>query len=101
MSTLEIDGPNVVVGLEFSVGLIEYDDTFFLNCSGLTFDFDVTRMPGSRVDVASIRINGQPLDINKRYSFAINSDLVGMLDLTGIDTVYNVQEVANSAKVSE
>lgn len=96
LSTLEIDGVSIIAGLEFSVALIEYTDTFFLQCSGLTFEFNSSLQPGSRVDYASIQINGQPLDVNARYTVAINSDLVPMLELTGIDTVYNVQEIANS-----
>jgi len=96
LSTFGIDGISIIAGLEFSVAMIEYTDTFFLQTSGLTFEFNSNNQPGSRVDYASIRINGQPLDVNARYTATINSDLVPMLELTGIDTVYNVQEIANS-----
>ncbi len=96
VSRFELDAKNVVVGLEFSVALLEYEDTFFLNVSGLTFDFNSQKQPGTRVDMASIRINGQPLDFMKRYTVAINSDLVELLALTGIDTIYNVETVALS-----
>ncbi len=96
VSKFELDAMNIVVGLEFSVALLEYEDTFFLNTSGLTFDFNSKQPPGARVDLTSIRINGQPLNFGKRYSVAINSDLVDMLELTGIDTIYNLEPVAKS-----
>ena len=96
LSKFEIDAASLIAGMEFSVSLIEYDDTFFLNPSGLTFDFDITRPVGSRVDIASIRINGQPIELTRRYTAAVNADLVPMLALAGVDTVYNVQEVSNS-----
>ncbi|MBD3288023.1 T9SS type A sorting domain-containing protein [candidate division KSB1 bacterium] len=96
VSKFQISGLNIIVGLEFSVAMIEYEDTFFLNVSGLTFDFNSTNPAGSRVDATSIRINGAPVDPQKLYSVAINSDLVGMLSLTGIDTIYNVEPVASS-----
>jgi len=96
VSTFEIDGYNIIAGLEFSVALIEYQETYFLQASGLTFDFNSNNQSGSRVDIASIRINDQPLDINKRYTVAINSDLIALLDFAGIDTVYNITEIANS-----
>ena len=96
VSTFELDGRNVPVALEFSVALIEYSDTFFLNASGITFDFNSHNQPGTRVDYTSIRIDGQPLNVSSKYTAAINSDLVALLGLTGIDTIYNVQKYASS-----
>ncbi|MBN2009879.1 5'-nucleotidase C-terminal domain-containing protein [candidate division KSB1 bacterium] len=96
LSSLEIEGINIPRALEFSVALLEYQDTFFLNAAGITYDFNIMSPAGARVDYASIRINGAPLDMGRRYSVAVNSDLVPLLGLTGIDTVYNVQQIALS-----
>ncbi|WP_199589343.1 bifunctional UDP-sugar hydrolase/5'-nucleotidase [Blastococcus sp. TF02A-26] len=47
-----------------------------LSVSGLTYSFDPNRPAGNRVDPASIRIGGQPLDLAAQYSVVANSFLV-------------------------
>ncbi|UCF13114.1 MAG: 5'-nucleotidase C-terminal domain-containing protein [Thermoplasmatales archaeon] len=68
VSTFEIDGYNVIAGLEFSVALIGYKDTYFLQASGLTFDFNSTNQSGSRVDICVL-----PASIAEEHSFVIAS----------------------------
>ncbi|WP_156036404.1 bifunctional UDP-sugar hydrolase/5'-nucleotidase [Blastococcus sp. URHD0036] len=47
-----------------------------LSVSGLTYAFDPNAPVGSRVDPASVRIGGQPLDLAAEYSVVANSFLV-------------------------
>jgi 5'-nucleotidase len=47
-----------------------------LSVAGLTYEFDARRAVGDRVDPASIRIGGQPLDLGATYRVAANSFLI-------------------------
>ena len=44
-----------------------------LQVSGLTYRWDPSRPPGDRVDPADVFINGQPLDLEARYTVTANS----------------------------
>lgn len=46
-----------------------------LQVSGLDYSWDPSRPVGDRVDPADIRIGGQPLDLNARYTVTTNSFL--------------------------
>ncbi len=45
----------------------------FPQVSGIQFSFDAARPPGSRI--VDIKVNGQPLDANRKYTLATNSFL--------------------------
>ncbi|MEU2349226.1 bifunctional metallophosphatase/5'-nucleotidase [Modestobacter sp. NPDC049651] len=47
-----------------------------LSVAGLTYEFDARRAVGDRVDPASVRIGGQPLDLAATYRVAANSFLI-------------------------
>jgi 5'-nucleotidase len=47
-----------------------------LSVAGLSYEFDARLPVGSRVDPASIRIGGQPLDLAATYQVAANSFLI-------------------------
>ena len=45
-------------------------DGRFPGVSGLRFTFDGTQAPGSRVDISSVIVGGEPLDKEKDYSLS-------------------------------
>ena len=42
--------------------------------SGVSFEFDSTKPGGSRIDPASILVNGKPLDTEKEYAVATSAE---------------------------
>ncbi|MBN2899430.1 MAG: 5'-nucleotidase C-terminal domain-containing protein [Clostridia bacterium] len=69
--TKEISGADIKAALE--VGVASYPGTSggFPQVGGIEFTFDANLPAGSRV--VSITHNGQPLDMNKKYTFATNN----------------------------
>lgn len=101
IATFKIDVPNVIAGMEFSVALIEYESTFFLQGSNISFSFNSQNTPGSRVDISSIKIGGQPILLtpDTLYTVTLNADLVSFLEYAGIDTVYDLQVLSDNEYV--
>lgn len=42
-----------------------------MQVSGVTFSFDPSKPPGSRVVPGSVRVGGEPLDASKQYKVAM------------------------------
>lgn len=74
---MEVTGTILRAALEHGVSKIavEQEAGRFLQVSGLRFEYDARRPPGSRV--VNVSLNGQPLDDNKKYTVATNSYLAG------------------------
>ncbi len=51
--------------------------TFFFQVSGLSFEYDSSAPRGERLNVQSIRINGEPVDFGATYTVAINEYVAG------------------------
>lgn len=67
---VELDGKSVLAVLEHSVEYLPATFGGFMDVSGLTFELDEKAAPGSRV--SNVLVQGSPLDINKKYSVALN-----------------------------
>ncbi|MEH6404667.1 MAG: bifunctional UDP-sugar hydrolase/5'-nucleotidase [Sneathiella sp.] len=67
---LEISGENVLKLVEHGVSKVEEGAGRFGHYSGLSYDYDASKMSGSRVDRISIK--GAPLDPSKIYTVATN-----------------------------
>ncbi|MBL4739428.1 MAG: bifunctional metallophosphatase/5'-nucleotidase [Sneathiella sp.] len=67
---LEISGENVRQLVEHGVSKVEEGAGRFGQYSGLSYDFDATKLAGSRV--GNISIKGSPLDPSKIYTIATN-----------------------------
>lgn len=50
---------------------------FFFQVSGLSFEFDSSAPPGEKLDVQSIRINGEPVNFAATYTVALNEYIAG------------------------
>jgi 2',3'-cyclic-nucleotide 2'-phosphodiesterase (5'-nucleotidase family) len=73
-------------GLEYAAGLVTLTNDLAIQASGLTYTYDSARpaaalgqMP-TRVDVSSIRINGQPVDPKGTYAVAMTGQVFNFLN---------------------
>ncbi len=82
MATFEMTGANLRAGLEFGLSDLEGDDENLIQVSGMTYSYDATRPPFSRID--SARIGNAPLDPNATYTIATNEFVPLMLRFVGI-----------------
>jgi len=94
LKNVSLYGAELVAGLEYTVSMVEYTEDFSLQVSGLTFAYDSTRPAYNRVDLASVKINGQPLNPYGLYRIALNEKLLevlaGLLAANGIDVTERV-----------
>lgn len=72
---LVLDGNDIIEALETSVSAWPAKEGRFLQLSGINYSFDPRKSPGNRVDASSIRINGEPLDLDKLYHIATKAYL--------------------------
>ena len=92
IKTVLLAGAQILAGLEFTVSMVEYTDDLSLQVSGLTFEYDSSQSPAppappvqfSRLDPASVRINGRPVDPFGLYWVAMNEQLVEFLSSMGL-----------------
>ncbi|MGE4221413.1 MAG: bifunctional UDP-sugar hydrolase/5'-nucleotidase [Alphaproteobacteria bacterium] len=67
---LEVTGADLRAALENGVSQVEHDAGRFPQVSGLSFDFDPAKAPGSRI--GTVLVGGKPLDPDGRYRLATN-----------------------------
>ena len=89
IKTVLLAGAQILAGLEFTVSAVEYTDELSLQASGLTFEYDSSKPPAplgelSRLDPASVRINGQPVYPNSLYWVAMNEQLAAQMASLGL-----------------
>lgn len=93
---VELKGDKLKAALEHSVEYVPAAFGGFMNVSGMTFDLDTKAQPGSRV--SNVLVNGQPLDLSKTYTVAMNDfaaaggDDYSMLKGATLLGVYGAQE---------
>ncbi|MEN8244282.1 MAG: 5'-nucleotidase C-terminal domain-containing protein [Thermodesulfobacteriota bacterium] len=75
----------ILYALEYTVSMVEYTDDFSPQISGLTFEYDATKPSFSRVDMSSIEINGQPINLAAWYAIALNEKILEFMATLGID----------------
>ncbi|MDH5466291.1 MAG: 5'-nucleotidase C-terminal domain-containing protein, partial [Candidatus Aminicenantes bacterium] len=97
IKTVRLYGFQILGGLEFTVSMVEYTDELSLQVSGLTFEYDSSQPPAaqpgqlSRLDPASVRINGQPVNPFGLYWVAMNEQLVELLSSMGLIPLEEVE----------
>lgn len=67
---VELKGEVIKAALEHSVEYVPAAFGGFMNVSGMTFDLDKKAPGGQRI--SNVKINGQPLDLQKKYTVAMN-----------------------------
>ena len=71
LSTFQVTGATVVEALENAVSQHEDGAGRFMQVSGLTFAFDLSQAPGSRV--SDVMVGGAPIDPGKVYGLVSNN----------------------------
>ena len=79
VATFQTTGASLLAGLEFSVYNLPYVEDFFLHASNLSFAYNSSNPPGSRVDYASVRIKRQPINPAGVYTVAVPDGVVPFL----------------------
>jgi 5'-nucleotidase/UDP-sugar diphosphatase len=90
---IKLSGAQILTGLEFSVYYVEYFDDLAMQASGLTFEYDSSKTAGSRIDLASVKINRVSINPNGLYWVAINEQLVYFLGTIGISPIDEIDPV--------
>ncbi|MER7829516.1 bifunctional metallophosphatase/5'-nucleotidase [Streptomyces sp. NPDC095602] len=78
MTTVDLTGAQIVTALQQQVsGSNEASPKILQVSRGFTYTLDMTKTGAARVDVSSVKLNGQPLDPAKTYRVAMNEFLAG------------------------
>lgn len=72
--TVEVTGADIMAALEHGVARSPETDANFPHFSGLSFEFDAARAPGSRVTSVTMA-NGTPLNLTANYTLATSEFL--------------------------
>jgi 2',3'-cyclic-nucleotide 2'-phosphodiesterase (5'-nucleotidase family) len=83
--TLDLTAEQLVTVLEITLSQLGVNDDFFLQTSGMTFQYDSRRDPGERVLLESIRVGGEAIDFSGTYSVTVNEGSAALLGYLGID----------------
>jgi len=84
MATFDIPGVELVKGMEIGLSQLEIGDDFFLQYSGMRFNYDPSKPVGERVDLSSIRINGRKWSPAATYSVCVNTGIAMLLGSLGV-----------------
>jgi 2',3'-cyclic-nucleotide 2'-phosphodiesterase (5'-nucleotidase family) len=84
LATFDIRGFELLRGLEIGLSQIEVNEDYFLQVSGMKFDYNLNKPIGHRVNPGSIRINNGPFIPVKYYSVTVNTGLLGLLTQLGV-----------------
>jgi len=82
--TADMTGLDLLTVLEYTLYASDSDPDFFLQMSGLTFQYDSRNAPGERVILSSVRIDGQPIGPTTAYSVTVNEGSYALVGLLGI-----------------
>jgi 5'-nucleotidase len=89
---VDLYGLEILAALEYSVHMAEYTDELSAQVSGLTFEYDSGNPPYSRIDIASMLINGYPFNPYGMYTVAMNEGLIAFLAGLGLDLTGRVTD---------
>jgi 2',3'-cyclic-nucleotide 2'-phosphodiesterase (5'-nucleotidase family) len=89
VATLEIRGLELIKAMETCLSFAGLTDTFDLQVSGMSFQYDSRRGVGQRLLLESLRIQDQPIDPAALYSMTVNQGIAMLLPSMGV-TVENV-----------
>jgi 5'-nucleotidase/UDP-sugar diphosphatase len=82
LATFSMSGLALQAGLEFGVADLESTDDFMLQVSGMTYKYDPTAPPYSRVH--SVTVGGAPLELFTMYTVGANEFTALILETLGL-----------------
>ncbi|MEU7278806.1 bifunctional metallophosphatase/5'-nucleotidase [Streptomyces sp. NPDC045431] len=78
MNVVDLTGAQLIAGLQQQVsGANEASPKILQVSKGFTYTLDLTKTGAARVDAASVKLNGEPIDPAKTYRVAMNEFLAG------------------------
>lgn len=77
--TFETNGMSLLSGLEFTVYNLPVAEDFVLHSSNMTYAYNSAAPPGNRIDYASVRVNGVPIDPFGTYTVTTSDAVVGFI----------------------
>lgn len=83
--TVDIQGKEIIKGLELGLAEIENTDGYLLQVSGMRYMYDKTKPAGQRVIVPSVRIRNLPVSFSKFYRAGVNLGSVLFMQANGIE----------------
>jgi hypothetical protein len=96
---MRIQGDALLMGIETTLSFLGLSEDYFLQFSGMKFDYDATQPVGERVKLSSIRIGGKRFDPSAMYSVTMDEGFAALLPVMGVsatliaalpDAEYNV-----------
>jgi 2',3'-cyclic-nucleotide 2'-phosphodiesterase (5'-nucleotidase family) len=84
LATFQIKALDLIKGLEIGLAYLGIDEDYFVQVSGMRFQYDASQPPFQRIVLSSVFINGKPLDLAKSYTVTANTGLVSLLPLMGV-----------------
>jgi 5'-nucleotidase len=96
---MRIQGDSLLMGIETTLSFLGLSEDYFLQFSGMKFDYDATQPVGARVKLSSIRIGGKRFDPTAKYSVTMDEGFASLLPVMGVsatliaplpDAEYNV-----------
>jgi 5'-nucleotidase/UDP-sugar diphosphatase len=72
---VELSGADLLAALENGVSQVEDKAGRFPQVSGMTFSYDASKPPGSRI--VEVKVAGKPLDLGRAYKVATNDFVFG------------------------
>jgi 5'-nucleotidase / UDP-sugar diphosphatase len=96
---MRIQGDSLLMGIETTLSFLGLSEDYFLQFSGMKFDYDATQPVGARVKLSSIRIGGKRFDPAAKYSVTMDEGFAALLPVMGVsatliaalpDAEYNV-----------
>lgn len=92
--TLQLRGSELVKGLEIGMSQLGINDDYFLQVSGMEFNYNPNRPVGHRITIGSILINGNHFIPINKYTITVNEGLLGLLMMFGVQAEnINVTEI--------
>ena len=83
--TIDIQGKELIKGLEFGLNNIENSDGYLLQVSGIRYKYDKTKPVGQRLIVPSLRVSNLPVSYTKFYRAGVSLGAVLFMQAIGIE----------------
>ncbi len=106
--TIDIQGKELIKGLEFGLNNIESSDGYLLQVSGMRYKYDKTKPIGQRLIIPSVRVRNLPISYTKFYRAGVSLGSVLFMQANGIqyklinqstfEEYYAVKDLLNSIK---
>jgi Secretion system C-terminal sorting domain/5'-nucleotidase, C-terminal domain len=82
--TMKLTGIDIVTGLESTLSFLGQDDDFFLDVSGMRFQYNGSLPVGQRVDIKSIHIEGKKFNPMAQYTVTVNEGIAALLPMMNV-----------------